>query len=54
MFECVVELCKVGGGKVGIFLLDFFCVDCYCDDFCCFVKELDYVIGNDYEWKLFY
>lgn len=55
VFLKVVEVCYKVGGQVGIVLLDLFCVDCYCDGFCCFVVGLmDYVIGNFYEWILLY
>ena len=53
-FERAAELCKTGGGKAGISLSDPFCVDRHRDDFRRLVKELDYVIGNDHEWKSLY
>ncbi|NCQ24541.1 MAG: adenosine kinase [Rhodobacteraceae bacterium CG17_big_fil_post_rev_8_21_14_2_50_63_15] len=43
-----------GGGKAGITLSDPFCVDRHRDDFRHLVQDLDYVIGNEHEWKSLY
>ncbi|MDG1340450.1 MAG: adenosine kinase [Paracoccaceae bacterium] len=47
--------CHQGGGKSGISLSDPFCVDRHRDDFRTLVRdEMDYVIGNEDEWKSLY
>lgn len=53
-FERAAALCKAGGGKAGISLSDPFCVDRHRADFRRLVQELDYVIGNEHEWKSLY
>ncbi|MDQ7071922.1 MAG: adenosine kinase [Rhodobacterales bacterium] len=53
-FKAAALACRNGGGKAGIALSDPFCVDRHRDDFRTLVKELDYVIGNDHEWKSLY
>ncbi len=53
-FERAAELCHAGGGKAGISLSDPFCVDRHRADFRRLVGELDYVIGNEHEWKSLY
>lgn len=53
-FEAAALACRKGGGKAGIALSDPFCVDRHRPDFRRLVKELDYVIGNDHEWKSLY
>ncbi|CUI54227.1 adenosine kinase [Cognatishimia activa] len=53
-FERAASLCKAGGGKAGISLSDPFCVDRHRTDFRRLVRELDYVIGNEHEWKSLY
>lgn len=53
-FERAAELCQKAGGKAGIALSDPFCVDRHRDDFRRLVKSLDYVIGNEHEWKALY
>lgn len=53
-FERAAALCKAGGGKAGISLSDPFCVDRHRADFRRLVRELDYVIGNEHEWKSLY
>lgn len=53
-FETAAAACRKGGGKAGIALSDPFCVDRHRPDFRRLVKELDYVIGNDHEWKSLY
>jgi sugar/nucleoside kinase (ribokinase family) len=53
-FETASRLCRAAGGKAGIALSDPFCVDRHRDDFQRLVKELDYVIGNEHEWKSLY
>lgn len=46
--------CREAGGKAGISLSDPFCVDRHRDDFRKLVRELDYVIGNEHEWRSLY
>lgn len=53
-FLRAAQLCKAGGGKAGISLSDPFCVDRHREDFRKLVRELDYVIGNEHEWKSLY
>ncbi len=53
-FTRAASLCRSGGGKAGISLSDPFCVDRHRDDFRILVKELDFVIGNEHEWKSLY
>lgn len=53
-FERAAALCKAGGGKAGISLSDPFCADRHRTDFRRLVRELDYVIGNEHEWKSLY
>ncbi|WP_321364776.1 adenosine kinase [uncultured Celeribacter sp.] len=53
-FDQAAKLTKAAGGKVGISLSDPFCVDRHRDDFRSFVKELDFVIGNEHEWESLY
>ncbi|MEO1537800.1 MAG: adenosine kinase [Pseudomonadota bacterium] len=53
-FERAAKLCRDNGGRAGIALSDPFCVDRHRDDFRRLVKELDYVIGNEYEWEALY
>ncbi len=53
-FTRAASLCRAGGGKAGISLSDPFCVDRHRDDFRILVKELDFVIGNEHEWKSLY
>ncbi|WP_123792959.1 adenosine kinase [Pacificibacter maritimus] len=53
-FDQAAKLTKAAGGKVGISLSDPFCVDRHRDDFRKFVKEMDYVIGNEHEWASLY
>ncbi|MDO6456447.1 adenosine kinase [Celeribacter halophilus] len=53
-FNQAAKLTKAAGGKVGISLSDPFCVDRHRDDFRKFVKELDFVIGNEHEWESLY
>lgn len=53
-FETAARLTRSAGGKAGIALSDPFCVDRHRDDFRKLVKELDYVIGNEHEWKSLY
>ncbi|SHH40859.1 adenosine kinase [Cognatishimia maritima] len=53
-FERAAVLCKASGGKAGISLSDPFCVDRHRADFRRLVRELDYVIGNEHEWKSLY
>jgi len=53
-FKAAAAACQKAGGKAGIALSDPFCVDRHRADFRTLVKELDYVIGNDHEWKSLY
>lgn len=53
-FDQALKLTHAAGGKVGISLSDPFCVDRHRDDFRQFVKELDFVIGNEHEWESLY
>ncbi|KAB6718096.1 MULTISPECIES: adenosine kinase [Roseobacteraceae] len=53
-FDQAAKLTKAAGGKVGISLSDPFCVDRHRDDFRTFVKEMDFVIGNEHEWESLY
>ena len=53
-FEAAASACRKGGGKAGIALSDPFCVDRHRVDFLRLVKSLDYVIGNEHEWKSLY
>ncbi len=53
-FETAARLTRYAGGKAGIALSDPFCVERHRGDFRKLVKELDYVIGNEHEWKSLY
>ena len=53
-FEAAAAACRKGGGKAGIALSDPFCVDRHRADFRRLVTSLDYVIGNEHEWKSLY
>ncbi|AVW93150.1 adenosine kinase [Celeribacter baekdonensis] len=53
-FDQAAKLTKAAGGKVGISLSDPFCVDRHRADFRTFVKEMDFVIGNEHEWESLY
>ncbi|WP_010141708.1 adenosine kinase [Oceanicola sp. S124] len=53
-FETAARLTRAAGGMAGIALSDPFCVDRHRADFRTLVKELDYVIGNEHEWKSLY
>tara|TARA_R100000322_G_scaffold18701_11_gene11906 strand:+ start:22032 stop:23021 length:990 start_codon:yes stop_codon:yes gene_type:complete len=53
-FNRAAELTHAAGGKVGISLSDPFCVERHRDDFRRFVKEMDFVIGNEHEWQSLY
>jgi len=53
-FEAAAAACRKGGGKAGIALSDPFCVDRHRADFRRLVGSLDYVIGNEHEWKSLY
>ncbi|SFJ37104.1 adenosine kinase [Celeribacter neptunius] len=53
-FDQAAKLTKAAGGKVGISLSDPFCVDRHRDDFRKFVREMDFVIGNEHEWESLY
>ena len=52
--EAAAATCRKGGGKAGIALSDPFCVDRHRTDFRRLVRSLDYVIGNEHEWKSLY
>jgi len=53
-FLAAARATRQGGGKAGISLSDPFCVDRHRNDFRTLVTELDYVIGNEHEWKSLY
>ncbi len=53
-FLAAARACRAGGGKAGISLSDPFCVDRHRDDFRGLARELDYVLGNEHEWKSLY
>ncbi|MCA0044493.1 adenosine kinase [Celeribacter litoreus] len=53
-FDQAAKYTKAAGGKVGISLSDPFCVDRHRDDFRTFVREMDFVIGNEHEWESLY
>jgi len=53
-FEAAAAACRKSGGKAGIALSDPFCVDRHRADFRRLVQSLDYVIGNEHEWKSLY
>ncbi|WP_460275587.1 adenosine kinase [Celeribacter sp. ULVN23_4] len=53
-FDRAAQLTHDAGGKVGISLSDPFCVDRHRDHFRKFVKEMDFVIGNEHEWESLY
>lgn len=53
-FLAAARACRAGGGKAGIALSDPFCVDRHRADFRKLVTELDFVIGNEHEWKELY
>ncbi|MBR9764556.1 MAG: adenosine kinase [Rhodobacteraceae bacterium] len=53
-FETAARLTRAAGGMAGIALSDPFCVDRHRADFRTLVKDLDYVIGNEHEWKSLY
>ncbi len=53
-FLTAARACRDGGGKAGIALSDPFCVDRHRADFRRLAQELDYVIGNEKEWKSLY
>ncbi len=53
-FLAAARAARAGGGKAGITLSDPFCVDRHRDDFRRLVRDLDYVIGNEHEWKSLY
>ncbi|SEL53422.1 Sugar or nucleoside kinase, ribokinase family [Roseovarius azorensis] len=53
-FLAAARAARTGGGKAGITLSDPFCVDRHRDDFRRLVRDLDYVIGNEHEWKSLY
>ncbi len=53
-FETAARLCRENGGQAGIALSDPFCVDRHREDFKRLVGQLDFVIGNEHEWKSLY
>jgi sugar/nucleoside kinase (ribokinase family) len=53
-FERAARLTREGGGRAGIALSDPFCVDRHRADFRRLVRDLDYVIGNQHEWRALY
>ena len=50
-FQAAARACRSGGGKAGISLSDPFCVDRHRGDFRRLLGELDFVLGNEHEWK---
>ncbi|MBT9383983.1 adenosine kinase [Pseudooceanicola sp. CBS1P-1] len=50
-FEAAARLTQAAGGLAGIALSDPFCVDRHRADFRALMKQLDFVIGNEHEWK---
>jgi len=50
-FLQAASACRGGGGKAGITLSDPFCVDRHRDDFRKLLAEMDFVIGNEHEWR---
>lgn len=48
------QTCRTAGGQAGISLSDPFCVDRHRADFRKIAKELDFVIGNEHEWRSLY
>ncbi len=53
-FDRAAQFTHAGGGKVGLSLSDPFCVERHRADFRRFVKEMDFVIGNEHEWASLY
>lgn len=53
-FDRAAKLTHEAGGKVGISLSDPFCVERHREDFRRFVREMDFVIGNEHEWEALY
>ncbi len=53
-FLAAARACREAGGMAGITLSDPFCVDRHRADFRKLVTELDYVIGNEHEWRALY
>ncbi len=53
-FAAAARACRQGGGRAGISLSDPFCVDRHRDDFRARIPSLDYVIGNEHEWRSLY
>ena len=53
-FAAAARACRQGGGRAGISLSDPFCVDRHRDDFRALIPSLDYVIGNEHEWRALY
>ncbi len=52
--ELAAKSCRAGGGRAGVSLSDPFCVDRHRADFRRLLQSLDFVIGNDHEWKSLY
>lgn len=53
-FDRAAKLTHEAGGKVGLSLSDPFCVERHRDDFRRFVREMDFVLGNEHEWQSLY
>ena len=53
-FEAAARATREGGGRAGISLSDPFCVDRHRGSFRALVRNLDYVIGNEHEWRSLY
>ncbi len=50
-FLQAASACRGSGGKAGITLSDPFCVDRHRNDFRKLLAEMDFVIGNEHEWR---
>jgi sugar/nucleoside kinase (ribokinase family) len=53
-FDRAAQVTHGAGGKVGLSLSDPFCVERHRDSFRRFVREMDFVIGNEHEWESLY
>lgn len=50
-FMIAARDCREGGGRAGITLSDPFCVERHRDDFQKLLGQMDFVIGNEHEWR---
>jgi sugar/nucleoside kinase (ribokinase family) len=53
-FEAAARAARAGGGRAGITLSDPFCVERHRADFRALLGRLDFVIGNEHEWRALY